>query len=185
MRSTSLFGIGAAAALALATAAFAQTAPPAGPSAPSGQAASVISLVEKACIPLVKGQDPKAVAAANGLKRSHDQLVLQLQGVQRILIDPPTQANPTVCTLTINHDVDQAQPIVDALSAWASSQTPRLTPLGVAFENSPGVKGWSWSADEGQLHEGLVLSVQKTPDGKPVGRGYDVSTLLFSLSGAQ
>jgi hypothetical protein len=159
-------------------------APPPPPPAPTGEAASVISMLEKACIPLIKGQDPKAVATANGLRRSRDDLVLQLPGVQRITLAPPTMANPTVCTLTVNYDVDQSKPLVDALGNWGSIQTPPMAPLGSGFQSGPGMTGWSWSGDSAQTHTGLVLTVQKTPDGKPVGKGYDVATVLFSLTGS-
>ncbi len=160
-------------------------APPPGPppaAAPTGEAAQVLALIQNVCIPLIQKQDIKAVAQTNGLKRSGDRLVLQLAGVERITISPPTQANPTVCTLTVNHQIDQSKPIVDALTGWAAAQNPPVPPLSAGYQASPGMLGWSWALDTNQMHEGLVLTVQKTPDGKPLGKGYDVSTVLFSRS---
>jgi len=157
--------------------------PPSPPPAPTGEAAAVVSLVEKACVPLTKGGDIKAVVAANGLKHSRDDWVLTLPGVQRIVLTAPTFANPHVCRLTINLDVDQSMPIIDALNGWAAAQATPLIPLDRAYSSAPGVSNWSWSADTVQSHVGMVFSAQKTPDGHPVGRGYDVATLLFSQTG--
>jgi hypothetical protein len=74
-------------------------------------------------------------------------------------------------------------PIIDALNGWAAAQTPPLAPLDRAYSSAPGISNWSWSVDTAQSHVGMVFSVQKTPAGQPVGRGYDVATLLFSQTG--
>ncbi len=140
----------------------------------------MISLIDKACVPLVQGQDAKAVAAANGLKKSRDGWALVLTGVQRITVVPPTVANPHVCTLNIAYDIDQSKPLVDALFVWAVQQTPPLQPLSSAYQPSPGQLSWTWAVDTGQGQEGIAFTTQKTPDGKPVGKTYDVATLLFS-----
>jgi len=160
-------------------------APPPAPPPPTGEAAAVISMIDKACTPLIRGQSIKSVADANGLKHARDDdWVLPLQGVERITLTPPTYANPHVCTLTVNLEIDQSKPIVDALNGWAAAQTPSMAPLSTAYQSSPGVTSWSWAGDTQQVHEGLVFSAQKQPDGKPVGHGYDVATVLFSLTGS-
>jgi len=156
--------------------------PPALPQ-PTGEAAQVINLIDKACLPLIAKQDVKAVMAATRLKKARDGLVLQLGGAQKITLAPPTTANPEVCTLTINYDVDQAKPIVDALFVWAVQQNPPLPPLSSAYQPSPGLMSWSWAVDTGQVHAGLVFTTRKTPDGRPLGKNYDVATLLVTRSG--
>ena len=182
MNRTAAACLVAAAAFACAGAALSQTTAPSAPG--SGASAYVATIVEKACIPLIKGQDAKAVAAATGMKRKGDGLLLTLPGVERIALDPPTEANPTVCTLTVNYEMDQAKSLADALSSWAAAQTPTLAPLSTGYQPRPGVTSWSWTADTSSMHEGLVLNTEKTPDGKPLGHGYDVATVLFSLSGS-
>ena len=175
---------GRLAGLAMALAASGAQAQPATP-APSGSGIGpyVTGLLEKACLPLIKGQDAKAVAQAAGLKRSHDDWLLQLPGVQKIVLTGPTQANPTVCSMSVNYDVDQTKPLVDTLTAWAASQTPPVPPLGAGYSNTPGLTGWSWALDDGQIQEGLVFNAQRTADGKPIGKAYDVGTVLFSRKG--
>ena len=141
-------------------------------------------MLDKACKPLVKGGDIKPVVAANGLKRFHDDWSLQLTGVQRIVLASPSVANPHVCMLTVNFDIDQSGPIVDALNGWAAMQDPPLLPQDKGYKGSSGATNWSWSGDTAQSHTGMVFAAQKTPDGKPVGRTYDVATLLFSQTGS-
>jgi len=144
----------------------------------------VLSLIDKACTPLIRGQDAASVASANGLKKTRDGLLLVMEGVQRITLAPPTPANPHICTLTVNYEVDQAKPFVDALSGWSASQTPPLEPFQTAFASGAGATGWSWYVDTGQFHKGVVFTAQKRPDGKPQGKGYDVAYVLFSLQGS-
>ncbi len=143
----------------------------------------MIALIERACLPLIQKQDIKTVAAQAGLRKTRDAYVLQLEGVQKITLTPPTVANPDVCTLTVNHDVDQAPSFVDALSAWTASRNPPIPPLGARYQISPNVFGWSWSLDTGTVREGVAFTAQKQADGRPVGKAYDVSVLLFSHSG--
>jgi hypothetical protein len=130
---------------------------------------------------MIRGQNEAQVAAANGLRKTKTGWLLPLDGVQQIMLTPPTIANPTVCTLTVNHDIDQAKPIVDALGNWAASQYPALTPNQTAYASGPGATGWSWYYDSSTFHKGVVFTAQKRPDGKPIGKNYDVSTVLFML----
>jgi hypothetical protein len=160
--------------------------PPAPPPVPTtGFGATVISMIEKACMPLIKGQDAKSVIQAAGLKRSRDDgLVLQGAGVERIVLSPPTSVNPTVCSMELSYQVDQTKAIADALTAWAANQSPAIPVLAAGATTSPGVTGWSWGYDDGTHSEGLVFNARRTPDGKPLGRGADVGTVLFSRRGA-
>jgi hypothetical protein len=179
MTRTVIAGVTSLAVLAVAGAAQAQTAPQPAPSA-GGIGGSVVQVIEKACLPLIHGQNVKSVAAAMGLKRSHDAWMLPLQGVQQVAISPPTPANPTVCTLSISYEIDQTKALVDALSGWSAAQTPPLAPQDAAYQLSPGVTSWSWTADGADAHEALVFNAQRSADGKPLGRNADVGTILFS-----
>ena len=138
-------------------------------------------MIEKVCVPLIHGKDAAGVAAANGLKKSREGWVLTLEGVQRITVFGPTIANPTICSLTVNYDLDQAKPFVEALGNWAAAQNPPLPAFQTAFDSGPGATGWSWYVDSGALHKGVVFTAQKRPDGKPMGKNYDVATVLFSF----
>jgi hypothetical protein len=174
---------GVIAALAIGFAAGAAGAQPAAPAASGGMGGYVTGLIEKACIPLIKGQDVKAVIKDAGLKRTEDALLLQLPGVQKVLLTPPSPANPTVCSMELTYDVGQTQALADALTAWAAAQNPPIPVLAAASSSSPGVTGWSWALDNGQLQEGLVFNARRSPDGKPLGHNADVGSVLFSRHG--
>jgi hypothetical protein len=156
---------------------------PAPAAPPSTIAPYVISTIEKVCIPLIHKEKVKQVAKDNGLKRTRDGLVLQLQGVDKVTVSPPTKANPTVCTLTLEYQIDTGEGIVAALNGWAAAQTPPLEPRDVGYQATPAIKSWSWTGGTPPAREAMVFNIRKTPDGRPLDKDHDVATVLFSLSG--
>jgi hypothetical protein len=108
---------------------------------------------------------------------------MQGPGVERIIITPPSVANPDVCQATVNYEIGQTAGVVGVLGNFAVSQTPPMQVLSSGYAAGPGVTGWTWEADDGARHEGLVFDYQQTPDGKPLGKDFDVATLLFSAKG--
>lgn len=165
--------LGAAWSLAAALVSSQALAQPAA-TPPPGIGSTIIGLVEKACLPLIKGQDAKAVIQAAGLKRAGDDFVLRLTGVQRIVLSPPTPQNPTVCTMQVDYDAGQTQAVADTLGAWAMSQDPPIPVL-----NGGNGQSWSWALDNGQIQEGLVFNAH----GKGPGKAYESGTVLFSRRG--
>jgi len=85
----------------------------------------------------------KDVAQANGLHRFHDDWLLQGPGVERVIITPPTLANPTVCQMTLNYEIGQTDGVVGVLANWSAAQNPPLQPLSVAYAAGPNVTGWN------------------------------------------
>jgi hypothetical protein len=154
------------------------------PAAAPGIGTAVTGLIEKACLPLIKGQDVKTVAQAAGLKRSRDDLVLQLPGVERIILSPPTTQNPTVCSMEVSYEAGQTKPLVDVLTAWAASQDPPIPVLATASTTASGETSWSWALDTGQMQEGLVFNARRSAEGKSNGKNFELGTVLFSRSGA-
>jgi hypothetical protein len=159
-------------------------APPA-PAAPAAPAAAIgpylNQAIEKVCIPLIQGQKINDVAKANGLRHFHDDWLLQGPGVERVIISLPTVANPTICNMTVDYELGQTLGIVTVLGNWAASQNPPLDVLESGSAVGPGVTGWTWAVDTSSGgHTGVVFDHQTSPDGKPLGRGFDVGTLMFS-----
>jgi hypothetical protein len=163
-------------------AAPAATAAPA-PTPPSSIAPYVLSTLDKVCTPLIHKAKIKEVAQANGLKHSHGAWVLQLQGVDQITVSPPTQANPTVCTLDLHYQIDQTPGLVAALNAWAAAQNPPLQPGDVGYQATAALKSWTWTGGTVAAREAVVFNARRTPDGRPIGKDYDAGTILFNLTG--
>ena len=159
-------------------------APPAPPAAPAAPAAAIgpylIQAIDKICLPLIHGQKIKDVAQANGLRHYRDDWLLQGPGVERVIIAPPSIANPTVCQMTINYELDQTPGVVGVLGNWSGSQTPAMQVLAAASAVGPGVTGWTWESNDASGHQGLVFDHQTSADGKPLGRTFEVGTVLFS-----
>ena len=148
--------------------------------APAAIAPYLQSAIEKVCLPLIAGAKIKDVAQATGLRHSRDDWMLQGPGVEKVVITIPSVANPTVCTMTVNYELGQTDGVVAVLSGWAAAHNPPLAVLSAGYAANPGVTGWSWELDTPAQHVGLVFDAQKGPDGKPVGKGFEVGTLLFS-----
>ena len=142
--------------------------------------AYLIQVIDKICLPLIHGDKIKDVAAANGLRHYRDDWLLQGPGVERVIIQIPSIANPTVCQMTLNYELDQTPGIVALLGNWSTSQNPPMQVLAAAAQVGPGVTGWTWERDDASGHQGLVFDHQTSPDGKPLGRTYEVGTMLFS-----
>jgi hypothetical protein len=140
-------------------------------------------MLEKVCLPVIHGQAVKEVAQANGLRHYRDNWLLQGPGIERIIITMPTVANPNVCQATLNYEIGQTAGVAGVLGNWAASQTPPLQVLSSNYAAGPGVTGWTWEAGDGTRHEGLVFDHQQTPEGKPLGKDFDVGTVLFSAKG--
>ena len=146
---------------------------------PAAIAPYLVTAIDKVCDPLIHGQKLKDVSQATGLRRFRDSYALQGPGVERVIINPPSVANPTVCQMTINYEVGQTPGVVAALSNWAASQNPPLQVLSAGYAAGAGVTGWTWEYDSGAVHQGLVFDYQSA-DGKPMGRTFEVGTLLYS-----
>ncbi len=171
--------LGLVAAVATAGAAYAQSEAPPPAAPPAAIAPYLVTAIDKVCDPLIHGQKLKDVSQATGLRRFRDSYALQGPGVERVIINPPSVANPTVCQMTINYEVGQTPGVVAALSNWAASQNPPMQVLSAGYAAGAGVTGWTWEYDSGAVHQGLVFDYQSA-DGKPMGRTFEVGTLLYS-----
>jgi hypothetical protein len=157
--------------------------PPAPAPPPSTIAPYILSTLQKVCVPLIHKEKVKQVAAANGFRLRRNELELRLPGVDKITVSPPSVANPTVCTLSLEYQIDQTPGLVAALSAWAAAQSPPLQPGDVGYQATPAIKSWTWTGGVAPMREAVVFNARKTPDGRPVGKDHDEGTILFSLSG--
>ncbi|MEO6341091.1 MAG: hypothetical protein ABIO39_13700 [Caulobacteraceae bacterium] len=151
----------------------------------SPESAAALSTVERVCLPLLRGQTLKAVAAIAGLKQDHGEWTLPIAGRKRVVIDPPGGPNKTVCSAKLTYSLDGGPQIVDVLSRWAQAQAPALQ-MVKDHEDSKGplrlrkTTSWFGMASGGSL--GLVLSEEKDLQGRPAAGDYDEATLLVSLT---
>lgn len=168
-------------------------APAAAPAEPpptlptSGDGAAVLSVLTRACLPMVReGKTVEQVAQDLGMRRDRrsGSYQLGLGGDRNYVISVlPKGANDNVCNVQINYAVGAEEPIVEALNIWAFLQEPRLRLQRNDFAVGPdNVKRitLAWEHFTDAESTGLVFVQLKNPDDTPLERRYDQATLLFS-----
>lgn len=171
----------------------APAAPAAAPAEPpptlptSGDGAAVLSVLTRACLPMVReGKSAEDVAKELGMRRDRRSGTYQmgLGGDRNYTISVlPKGANDNVCNVQINYTVGAEEPIVEALNIWAFLQEPRLRLQRNDFAVGPdNVKRitLAWEHYTDAESTGLVFVQLKNPDDTPLDRRYDQATLLFS-----
>jgi hypothetical protein len=189
----------------LASAAHAQTPPPAAAPAPtapaappaaeappppalptSGDGAQIIQAIERVCIPAVSGQGIDAAAKAAGLKqnRRDETWTMPLaSGRDYAIIFQPQFSQANVCHAEVRFAVGQDQPIVAALNVWAYLHKPELVlQANYVATDADGVKRTrkSWEHVEANGASTAVnFSVERKPDGTPLNGRFDTGQLFY------
>ncbi|MFP5448622.1 MAG: hypothetical protein ACLGHU_07750 [Alphaproteobacteria bacterium] len=132
----------------------------------SAALAAVSPKVERgleACLPMLSGAAPEAVAPQLGLERQGRAWVLSGAGAT-VELAPPGAANPQVCALYISHEPDQAQSILEGVDAWASAPERAMARVRHQEATAGGARLTSaWSGQNGGLDLDIVLSKDATP----------------------
>lgn len=171
----------------------AQMAPAPAPAEPpptlptAGDGAAVLSVLTRACLPMVReGKTVEDVAKDLGMRRDRrsGSYQLGLGGDRNYTISVlPKGANDNVCNVQINYAVGGEEPIVEALNIWSFLQEPRLRMQRNDFAVGPdNIKRitLAWEHFNDSESTGLVFVQLKNPDDTPLERRYDQATLLFS-----
>jgi len=165
------------------------TAPtPAPPPLPTaGVAASVLGVLDRVCLPMVR-QDRKIgeVAPAAGLRRNKrdESYSASLEGGKAYSIKVfPRGANQAVCNVELRHPLGRGEEIATALNIWTMHQSPPLEM--VRNDTAVGADGLkrttlSWERTAAGRLAGLVFVRVERPDGTPVEKGVGSATLLYS-----
>jgi len=163
---------------------------PAPPPAPThalptaGIALNVVTGLDKACAPMVRGATAKATASANGMRINGDgDLVQGLDNGRRITIQAPTTANPNNCTLTVRYVAGEDGAILEGVQAWAERRDPPLAPdkVGAQSPEDGGVSVTStWLGYANSKAEGIVFILHNKADGTPQGGRIGEAQVLYS-----
>jgi hypothetical protein len=153
----------------------------------TGDGAAVLSVLTRACLPMVReAKSVEDVAKDLGMRRDRrsGSYQLALGGDRNYVISVlPKGANDNVCNVQINYAIGGETPIVEALNIWAFLQEPRLrlqrNDFAVGADNVKRVT-LSWEHFTDAESTGLVFVQLKNPDDTPLDRRYDQATLLFS-----
>jgi len=167
-------------------------APPPAPTLPtlptSGNGAETISVLEKVCVPAVKGgQKLEDLAKANGFKLNRrdqtwaKQLGAENKAYQVILF--PMGSNKGVCNAELRYAMGQDAEISKALNVWAFVHQPPLEPTAnyTQPQDPDGLKrvrrSWEYLTATDSI--GLNFSTVRRPDDSPLNAKFDTATLQY------
>lgn len=150
---------------------------------------TIVDTMEKVCKPIAQGTGKlDALAKADGYALKRKLWTKQVDATSTIILQPTSTANPTTCTLTINHAKGGFQEMVNGLHAWASRQSPvlQLRPPYSYEDQLNKVKrttvGWeapSQTSTTGMT--GLAFTELKRFDGRDIVKNLDQSELLYQI----
>ena len=176
-----------------AAAPAAPAAPPAEapPSLPTtGDGASLISVVEKICVPLVRGASlddvAKANAAAFGLKKNRRdntwQMPLSAGSKDFNVTFAPVGVNKDVCRAEVHYAVGEDKPIVNAINIWSFLHQPELILQANYVAVDPdGVKRVrkSWEALTASSSTAVNFSTWTKPDDSSLNAKYSIGEIYY------
>lgn len=149
---------------------------------------TLIDTLEKICKPIAEGgANLDALAKANGytVRRRVLTRVVAEGGVQ-IMLQPTSVANPTTCTMLINHPKGEFQNLVNGMHAWASRHDPVMQ-LRAPYSYEDQVSrlkrttvGWeapSVTSPTGMT--GMAFTQLERLNGRDIVRNMDQSELMF------
>ena len=185
----------AAEAQPAAPAPAAEPAPPAPPAeaAPppvmptSGYGFETIQVIEKVCVPAVRGQSMDDVAKANGFKMNkRDQTWVKALGTENKIYQVivfPSGSNKSVCNVELRYPATAAEDIAKGLNVWSFVRQPPLDPTAnyTQPQDPDGLKRVrrSWEYLTTNQSVGLNFSTVRKPDDSQVNAKYDMGTLQY------
>jgi hypothetical protein len=173
------------AAPAAPVAAPAEAAPPPPTLPTEGTGAAVLQVLEKICIPAVRGQSLDALAKGMRLKnnRRDGTWTMALGGDKAyVIIVQPQYSQKDVCRAEIRYPIGEDKPIVSALNVWSFLHQPELILQANYVNTDPdGVKRVrkSWEALQANASTAVNFTVERTAADAPLGKNYDRGQLYY------
>jgi hypothetical protein len=147
------------------------------------EAVGVQVALERVCLPLLSGKPLQTVKAGAGLHEDKAGWYVPLPGAERLSLQPPGGANPTVCSFKLTYPIGQSAKLVDFLNVWAKDHGLNAVAAGRPSTGpSERRRTWSWQSAGRPGSTALVFDTEKTLDGGPVAGTLDRATVLVSRS---
>ncbi len=152
----------------------------------TGDGAQVLQLVEKFCVPLVRGGNFDQLAKANGMKnnRRDNTWSIQLGAASKdynITFSAPG-VNKDVCRGEVHYAVGQDQPIVQALLVWSFLHQPELLlRANYVAVDADGVKRVrkSWEALNSTSSTAVNFSTWTKPDDSSLNAKFSTGEIFY------
>jgi hypothetical protein len=165
------------------------TAAPTGEAAPTlpttGDGAVLLGVVEKLCIPVVRGGKLDDLAKANGFKqnRRDGTWSMPLGGDRNYSVTMfPVGVNKDACRGEVHYALGQEKPIVSAFNVWAFLHQPELI-LQANYVNTDadGVKRVrkSWEHLDSTSSTAINFSTMTKPDDTPLNKNFATAEFVY------
>jgi hypothetical protein len=157
--------------------------PPAIPTA--GDGAVLINVLEKICVPQVRGQSIDQLAPALGMRKNRrdNTWSMPLGGDKNYTVTIWTQGvNKDVCQAEIHFAVGQDAPIAKAINIWSFLHKPELIlQANYVAVDADGVKRVrkSWEHLESASSTAVNFTTWRKPDDSPLNKNYDTGILYY------
>lgn len=164
-----------------------ETPPPAPTLPTSGSGYEAVQLLDKICVPGVRGQNLEDLAKANGFKQNRRDLtwIRQFGADNRAyqVILYPQGSNKGVCMMDLHYAMGQDVEVAKALNIWAFTRQPPLEPTAnyTQAQDPDGLKrvrrSWEYLTSSESI--GLNFSTVRKPDDSPLNAKFDTATLQY------
>jgi hypothetical protein len=176
-----------AAPAAPAPAAEAPPAPAPVPTLPtSGYGYEAIQILERVCVPLVKGQKMADIGKSLGFRMNRrDETWSRQFGPDKgfTVVVQPQFSNKTLCTAELRYPMGQDVEIAKALNVWAFVHQPPLDPTAnyTQPQDPDGLKRVrrSWEYLTATESIGLNFSTVRRPDDSPLNAKWDTGVVSY------
>jgi hypothetical protein len=152
----------------------------------SGPGAAALQVLEKVCVPAVRGQKLETIAKAAGFKldRRNQWWEAPFNGDKKYqVIVFPLGSNTNVCNVEFHYPAGSDAEIVEALNIWAFLHKPPLEPTANYTQpvDPDGLKRVrrSWEYLNPPVSVGLNFSTVRKPDNTQVNSKYDMGTMQY------
>lgn len=173
-------------AAAAATTPAPEAAPPPPTLPTTGAGAAVLTILERICVPAVRGQAIDPTAKAMGFKNNRrDQTWTTSLGTgdkNHVIIVLPQYSQKDVCRAEVRYPIGQDQPIISALNVWSFLHQPELILQANYVNTDPdGLKRVrkSWEALDAGSSQAVNFTVERKADDTPVHKAYDRGILYY------
>jgi hypothetical protein len=161
-------------------------APGAAPAAPGAPPAAVLQILDKVCVPLVRGGNFEQLMKANGfrLNRRDGTWTAPLGTTSKdytITMSPPG-INKDVCRGEVHYASGEDKPIVSAINVWAFLHQPQMDPTANYVAVDPdGIKRVrkSWEHLDSTSSIGVNFSTWTKPDDSPLNPKYSIGEIYY------
>ena len=151
----------------------------------TGDEATILSVLERVCVPLVRGGSLDQLGASAGMRKNRRDGTWSIglgSGRDYNITVQPQGVNKDVCEAEVHFAIGQDAPIFKAVNIWAFLHKPELqaTANYVAVD-ADGIKrvrrSWENQASNGST--AVNFTTWRKPDDAPLNRKYDTGMLFY------